>query len=156
MWTFFSIALFAAAIRTALRVRAKGRIFLDDVFLVFACLSLVAATVILHVQLGTIYLAEDLTELYRSGNFPDDVNVGEVVAEYHIAQYGHGTMGWLTVFAVKFSFLCFFRQLVRNIQRLENYWRCVLTFNIVAFLYCIMYIAAECPHHGYASCTYIS
>ena len=154
IWALFSFAVSAATIRTAVRIRSKGRLFLDDAFLIFACLTLVAATVILQIELGTIYLAEELTELYKSGKFPDHVDINTIVARYHIAQYGHGTMGWLTIFAVKFSFLSFFRHLVTKIPRLESYWRFVLAFNFVAFLYCMLYLAAECPHNGSASRTF--
>lgn len=141
----------SAAVRTTVRIRSKGRLFLDDALLIFACLALVVASVILQTQLGTVYFAAELVSLYRSGVLPEDVDINSVIASYHIVQYAHGTMGWLTVYAVKFTFLSFFRQLVDRIPRLECYWKCVVGLNIVAFLYCILYIAAECPHQTSAS-----
>ncbi|KAL6719722.1 hypothetical protein ACLMJK_001643 [Lecanora helva] len=142
----------AAVMRLTIRVRSKGRLFIDDMLLTFACLTLILASVILQIELGTIYIAEELTALYKSGReLPKDLDIPPVIARYHVAQDVHGTMCWLTVFSVKFSFLFFFRQLVNKIPNLEYYWKWVLGLNCVACLYCLLYVVAECQYQSFAA-----
>ena len=153
MWTLLPVAILAAAVRLAIRVRSKGRLFVDDALLAFAGLTLIVATVILQIELGDIYLAEELVALYISGEqMPQGLDLQSIIKRYHLVQYLHGTMSWLTVFSVKFSFLFFFRQLVDKVTVLERYWKWVFGLNVAACLYCLLYVAFECPYHGIAAC----
>ena len=154
MWTLFPIAIFAAGIRLCIRLRSKGRLFLDDGFLIFACLTLIGASAVLQSQLDAIYLAEEVAARYAFGHSPGIVDIDRLVYRYHLAQNLHGTLGWLTVFSVKFSFLTFFRQLVDKIPRLQLYWKSVVAINLIAFLYCLLYIAGECQRSGAAAREY--
>ncbi len=43
---------------------------------------------------------------------------------------------WTAIFCVKFSFLGFFRQLIRRLPSMVLYWKCVLFFTGIAYLYC--------------------
>lgn len=61
-------------------------------------------------------------------------------------------MGWTTIFAIKFSFLVFFRPLVRNLSRwLEIYYWFSLVFTGVSWVVLVIEPALLCPHVGIAA-----
>ncbi len=154
MWTLFALGILTATIRTILRFRSKGRLFLDDAFLIFACLCLAAASIILQTRLGTLISVEQLVRQYDIGDLadmPDGEALRAMINCYHSVHTVHGSLVWITIFSVKFSFLCFFRQLVEKMPRLLRYWKFVIGFNIAAFLYCESYMKAQCPHQGLAA-----
>ena len=152
MWTLLSIALLLATCRLAVRWKSKGRLYMDDVFLIFANVSLVIGSSVLQIELATIYLAEEFTTSRGFGEqLPRRMNLQTLVQRYHLVQNLHGTLSWLTIFAVKFSFLFLFRQLVERIPSLEKYWKWILGMNVVACMYCLLYIVFECQGHDVAS-----
>ena len=149
MGLLFSFAIVAAIIRTGIRVKMRRRLYLDDGLLGLACLALTAATTVLYKELRILYLAEDIVQDYLLGEMaglPADVNVAATVPRYQRTDYLHGTLSWIVLFSVKFSFLSFFHQLLDRLPRFLLYWKVVVVANVIAFLYCICYAFLECPH----------
>ncbi len=60
-----------------------------------------------------------------------------LISRYRKAQLLRGSLAWLTIFAVKFSFLSSFRALTDRLPRFHLYWRVVVAVNGLAFIYCI-------------------
>ncbi len=149
MGVLFSSAIVAAIVRTGIRIKMRRRLYLDDAFLGLACLALTAATTILYKELRVLYLAEDIVQDYVSGDMADlpaDVNVAAIVPRYQRTDYLHGTLSWIVIFSVKFTFLSFLHQLLDRLPRFLLYWKVVVIANVVALLYCICYAFLECPY----------
>ena len=149
MGVLFSFAIVAPIIRTGIRVKMRRGLYLDDGLLGLACLALTAATTVLYNDLGILYLAEDIVQDYLSGDMADlpvDVNVAALVPRYQRTDYLHGTLSWIVIFSVKFTFLSFFHQLLGRLPRFLFYWKVVVVANVVALMYCICYAFLECPH----------
>lgn len=151
MGVLFSFAIVAAIVRTAIRIRMRRRLYLDDAFLGLACFALTASTIVLYNDLGTRYLVAELVQYYLAGDMADlpaDVNVAATAQRYQRTQYVHGILSWIVIFSVKFTFLSFFHQLLDRLPRLLFYWKVVVVANAVALVYCICYGFLECPRSG--------
>ena len=149
MGVLFSFAIVAAIVRTGIRIKMRRRLYLDDAFLGLACFALAAATTVLYKELGILYLAEEIVQHYDSGDMADlpaDVSVAAVVPTYQRTYYLHGTLSWIAIFSIKFTFLSFFHQLLDRLPRFLFYWKVVVVANAVALLYCICYAFLECTH----------
>lgn len=136
----FAVAIITASARTAIRIKFHRRLFADDAFLFIACLALTALFATVLYYTSTTYTATAiLSGQLREGSTvsPASVDLGAVVSGYRKVQYLRASLAWLTIFAVKFSFLCFFRPLTDRLPRLLLYWRVVVATNILAFVYCV-------------------
>lgn len=119
---FFGLALTLATARTAIRVYKFRQVFADDGFLFLSIITLVASTGLFYSTVPSQYhfaaAAAGLEPL------PPDFLV--VVAKTANIAYAAETLAWTTIFAVKFSFLFYFRGLIRRLQGLNVLWWCTL------------------------------
>ena len=46
-------------------------------------------------------------------------------------------LSWTAIFGVKYSFLAYFQQLVRRVRRMVLYWRGIVVFTGIAYIYCV-------------------
>lgn len=149
MGVLFGSAIVTAIVRTGIRIKLRRRVYFDDAFLGVACLALTATTTMLYKELGIFYLAEDIVQDYVSGgmaDLPADVNVAAIIPRYQRTFYLHGTLSWIVIFSVKFTFLSLFHQLLDRLPRFLLYWKVIVVANVVALVYCICYAFLECPH----------
>ena len=130
--------------RLAIRAHQHRRLFLDDAFLLVGCACLCAGTGVLHRLLPVLYLDERLIlEPETTPLVPQDI---ENFIWYQKMAYSFVTVTWVTIFAVKFSFLFFFRKLISRLSGMITYWKIVISVTVVAcgFSVCEKFIA--CPH----------
>ena len=134
------MAIVTALMRTAIRVKFHRRLFIDDTFLIFACLTMTALLATVLYYTPTIFLAETIpnSQMQEGSTVPPaSVNLGALTTRYRKAQFLRGSLAWLTIFAVKFSFLSSFRALTNRLPRIFMYWKVVVAVNILASVYCI-------------------
>lgn len=144
----FAMAIITASVRTAIRIKYHRRLFVDDAFLIFACLALTTLIASVLYYTPTIYLAAAISDgqLYKGSSAPPtSVPPGALILKYRKAQLLRGSLAWLTIFAVKFSFLSFFRTLTDRLPRLFLYWKVVVTVTVFAFVYCVACGFIGCP-----------
>ena len=60
--------------------------------------------------------------------------------------FAYRTVIFVVIFAVKFSFLSFFRPLVRRLARLTVWWNCVAVTTILGGVFCAVNVYIICPH----------
>ncbi len=138
----YGFAILAASMRTVLRIYFHRRLFLDDAFLFFACATLTAAIAILYIAIGPLYLVQEL----GNGGSSSQIHF------YQVLHVTHRALVWTAIFSVKFSFLCFFRQIVERVQSLMRHWKIVGMTNIVACAFCVCFSFTACPHTDSAAC----
>lgn len=149
MRSVFGLALVATIARLAMRLHQYRRLFLDDAFLLFACTCLCAETGLVHALLPASYMVEGLRVNSHTTAFgPQNL---DNLSWYLKIVYSFLALSWATIFAVKLSFLVFFRNLIRRLPRMNAYWRFVVatTLLVFAFNFCAGFIA--CPHLGLAA-----
>ena len=63
---------------------------------------------------------------------------------------------WVTMYAVKFCFLSFFRALVDRLPRLVIYWKFTVVFTALCFPISVCQTFIVCPQLGLAGCEFLS
>ncbi|MCJ1408123.1 hypothetical protein MMC19_002196 [Ptychographa xylographoides] len=131
------------------QIHRRKRLGLDDVFLLVACVLLVASTALLYVIVDALYLEEALT--INPGSVSFDLDSISEITWYQKVVYGYLDLSIATVYAVKFSFLCFFRLLIDRLRGMIIYWRIVVTVTAItlAFTVCTPFIS--CPDFDLSS-----
>ena len=139
-----------AMTRMALQIRLRRGLNLDDYFLLFACICLTAGTILGYVNVDSLYFSEDLglnpgelVELLEA-----KVDIASRINAYERLYYTYPALLWAAIFAVKFAYLTFFRQLVDRVKPLVIYWRVIVGVTIVAFPICIISIYVACVKWG--------
>lgn len=140
IFTFLTVAIIAATLRTFLRIRRSEGLAIDDGFLLLALITLVASEAV-------VYPARD--QLYFQVNFTPELNEPDADDPRRILYYeklisAAGFLVWTSIFAVKFSFAFFFRKLIRRVRSIEIWWWLIIfilvasacTCTILEFMIC--------------------
>ena len=135
MGAFFGLSLISVATRVAIRIRTRRSLFLDDYVVVFGLACLIGATGVLYYDMNNIfvfdaldrqpglltYIAPEINRLLLSLKYLD-VFLALI---------------WTTTFAVKFSFLAFFHQLIDRVTKIRVYYWTVVTITLLSWAFFI-------------------
>ena len=154
--TLFTVSIILAIARTCIRLRYQKRLFADDVFLLVAILCLCAALALLVIFCPSMYLIEAYVAATPVIELPPDP-LQLLALEQHLFKYlklsdVYYIMTWTTIFAVKFSFLFFFRVLIRRVRGITLYWRIVGGISVLSWGYCISGAFIICPYYDIRAC----
>lgn len=144
------VVLIAATVRIASQIHNRRRLFLSDFFLLFACICLCAGTVVLYHFEDTLYLNQALAKGGLSVSIPPNFLAKVETSLKYLFSYE--AIIWATVFSVKFSFLSFFRPLVKRLARLRNWWTCVTVVTALSWGFCTTNVFIICPDFNPTSC----
>ena len=160
----FGIAVTAAGARALIHLRIRKPPRLDDYLLLFACITLTASTVLLYYGTSSIYASEALalnpakvsggaaTGPTPTGLDPEQqVEMLRKVILFQRINWSILALSWATIFWVKLAYLSFFKHLVSRLPRLQLYWKVLVGFTILVFLFCILDAFLTCPKLGAAA-----
>ena len=85
------------------------------------------------------------------GQLPTNLSfqmVEETVNKAHILETIALELSWTSIFAVKFSFLFFFKTLVNRIRLMTILWQAVVAATTVAWVVGCLCAIMECPYFG--------
>ena len=116
--TFFGAAMLAVASRTFVRTYYLRKVSLDDYPFYIAVASLIASLSLILVFANSQYL---FSRVAAGVTPPSRLAQGAGANIVFYAIIGE-MLCWLTIFAVKFSFLLYFRALIRRLPRVELWW----------------------------------
>ena len=133
-----------AVARTGFRIYTFRRIEADDGFLVFAVWTLTAAFTIVHFVLP-LEFSENATSLGVIKPGPD-FPMTEFKAKN--LQTASSAMVWATVYAVKYSYMFFFKRLVRRVKKIEIWWWIVFGILVPISLAGCLFDFTICPVFG--------
>lgn len=138
-----------------IRIRQHRRVYFDDIMLMFACMTLIGATILVFVMTGTIYWDEQLSLDPSPAVFAQALapNFFDRILWYQQTVFSFLTLTWTTIFAVKLCFLLFFRQMVQRLPGLMIFWKVVFGFTLLSYCVCVCGIFILCPHLGLAACS---
>ena len=145
--------LISLSIRLYIRLYVQKHFAVDDGFIVFGVLLLVAAMGMLYHFVDILFLSEALLlgdkDIELSSNVIQDALSFQKWATISLI------ITWVAINTVKASFLSLFRKLVDRIRPLIIYWRFVLAYTIVVGLYGITSYILPCPKFdSFVSCKY--
>ncbi|MCJ1468504.1 hypothetical protein MMC07_007133 [Pseudocyphellaria aurata] len=127
--TLFAFSVLFVIARTTLRLRYQKRLFIDDAFLFFAEICLCASVGLLYAFAEGLYLDEALITRPSAAVFPPDFM--HLLFQFHKLSDAYLVLTYTSIFAVKFSFLFFFRVLVRRMHKMIVYWWTVFVADYV-------------------------
>ena len=140
----------AALVRLIVQIKLHRRLFLDDYFLIFACICLTAGTGLGYANVGSLYWSEELnynpTHIYYL--LANHVDIAARINVYQRLYYSYPALLWAAIFAVKFAYLAFFRRLIERVRGLIIYWRIVVGIATVSLPVCIVSIYVSCTKWG--------
>ena len=152
----FAVAMLAVIGRIIMRFSYKRSLFADDYVLLFGCASLIGAFTLTNVMFEDVYfdmsliLGPPLLALQES-QAPD---FESHILKYQQLSFSTEVLCWVTIFAVKMSFLLFFRQMIDRLRAIMTYWTVTLGIVIVSGIFCVCSIFIACPHFGVSSGEY--
>lgn len=143
--TLFIISLLFVVARTLLRLHYQNRLYIDDAFLFFAVLCLCAVMILLYVTLETMFMAEAFIVIPFSADIPPDFL--NRISKLHKISTAFIILSYTAICAVKFSFLFFFRTLVRRIPGMMKYWQVVVVITGIAWVTGSIGAVFPCPYY---------
>ncbi|PVH94422.1 hypothetical protein DM02DRAFT_661042 [Periconia macrospinosa] len=157
---FTAITLVAACSRIVYYYSTRGKLFADDILIIFATCCLVIATGFLYYVSPRLFMMEALN--VDSANFVL-YSKREIMSLFGMLKWLNLFLSfvWTANYAVKLSFLVFFRGLIRDVSRgLSIAWWFVLAFTILSWLFNVLQNPVNCGWNTEVRCypypTYVS
>ena len=147
IFTFLVIAIVAAAARTFFRVKQSRRLELDDVFLILAIITLSAFVGVIYTIRDLMYLSVYVSLGTEDPGFPLDGTFDPIKSFrfYGIMDEAASVLVWTSIFAIKFSFVFFFRKLTRRVRGIKIWWWIVVVALVPCALICMFLGFIICP-----------
>ncbi|KAL4883815.1 hypothetical protein BJY04DRAFT_216152 [Aspergillus karnatakaensis] len=140
IWGATTLSFLFVTARTLARIIAFRRLWLDDLFAIAAWFILLAQAITWQTQVDTVYLQFQLS----AGNILPTPEVLDRLAELWRAQCAILILFYTSLWAIKASFLIFFRRLAGT----ERWWMiwfwCVSGFVAAAYFACLGDIQYKC------------
>jgi len=131
------------------------KLSLDDYFVALGISFLIAETGILYHFTDSLYF---ISAAYHDPTAVGLLDAAKTRSLLNDTKYFHIFFGlsWSATFAIKFSFLAFFRRLVTDVSKplILYYWFCVV-FTGVTWVFLVVEPFILCPFFGTESSTYI-
>ena len=127
-----------------IRLRLFRRLFVDDSLFFLAAICLVAGTVMVYIDCPYLYTQFSV----ESGVQPPPSNFIEQLINDQKTQDAAVVLLCVSIASVKFSFLFFFRSLLRRLKSMTIWWWCVLAVHIPAAVVMICSSFMSCPDFG--------
>lgn len=118
----------------------------DDFLLAFACVCLCASTILFYLLMSALYLEQKLMLDPSVVSLNTALGIIPKLLKFQRLSYAQLTLTWAVIFSVKFSFLFFFRILIKRLMYLNFYWQIVVWVNAVSFFLCASDVFIACPH----------
>lgn len=96
--------------------------------------------------MSALYFEQKLASDPNAVSFKTALKTIPELLKFQRLSYAHLTLTWTVIFSVKFSFLFFFKLLIKRLTSLNIYWRVVVGINAIVFVLCVSDIFIACPH----------
>ena len=140
----FGLAILTAAGRTLIRIQRFRRLFVDDGFLLLAVVCLCVSVVFTYVQTPYMYTQINV----EAGIIPAPSDILDQLVMDQKYQDTAAVFTWTVIYAVKFSFLFFFRYLIRRQRTSTIHWWVALAILIPAYVSCVVTPFIACATFG--------
>ena len=114
------LAISAATWRTVIRVRLGQGLEIDDGLLFLACICITASTVLFYITISDFYVLDHLvTDPAFALSHDDSVQILDWLRKMGVA---YEFLSQFAIFAIRLSFLSFFRRLIDRLGGIVYYW----------------------------------
>lgn len=142
----FGTAILAVLARFAIRVFKRRKVLLDDGFVLFATMTLIAAYGLCLHLLPNLYLVEAMNRGTIKFPFREELPGLLNTVKYATA---FAAMNWTSVYMVKFAFMYFFHPLIAGLsKRVTQFFWTTVALLVVFWIYTVLNPIIICPHFG--------
>lgn len=142
------VCILAVAIRIAIRIKWRRQLSLDDYFLLFGLASLSGAAGLAFRLTRILFL----TEVLVADHPVNYVFSAQDILEFNVAMAVVSSLvilSWTATYAVKFSFLALFRQLISRLSnKITIYFWIIVGFTLLSWAYVVVEPFILCPVFG--------
>lgn len=133
-----------------IRIQIYGRLRPDDFVLLFACVTLIAANVILYLMLSDLYWDEELLlspwpTIEATARTPEQLFDRVLSSQKKLLCFL--TLIWTSIYAIKLCFLLFFHQMIDRLKGLVFIWRIVLVITVLFYCVNVSSPFIACTHY---------
>lgn len=144
-------AVLASTARLLFRYRGEHKFYMDDWFVLFATVCLIAETGLLYSFVDMLYFIEaamtEVTVIAHIARNPE--LTAELLNMGPSTLVAYVTLGWTSIFVIKLSFLALFHRLLRNVSRkLTAYFWCTVVATSLSGVVVIIESFIVCPQIG--------
>lgn len=140
LWSGTALSLCFLAFRLCVKLRAFRKLYVDDYLVVLAWLIKLTTSILWQIKLPAMYeqyAVQSGQKPITPGFFERDAVFLRYIVPLNILFYS-------CLWAVKISFLVFFRRLGSNVRNQKIWWWFVLILTILAWVACIADIRYQC------------
>ncbi|KAK4223035.1 hypothetical protein QBC38DRAFT_459773 [Podospora fimiseda] len=145
---FLAICIIACSVRFYVRIVHVRQLGWDDDILLFGLCCLISGVALLFVIVDTMY-ESDAFVFWEGPGMPPTDDLGKFIDKtfwYRRVSAAGLTLCWLSMCCVKFSFLAFFKRLIRQMPVMIRYWCFTVIYNAIVTLYGTACHWAACPY----------
>lgn len=135
-----------------IRIQVHRRLQPDDFMLLFACVALIAANVILYYMLSDLYWDEELLLNPHWASVASTLTTEQLIDMVLLTRktiLSYVALSYTSIYGVKLCFLFFFRQLIDRVKRLVVIWKISLGFTVVSYCVTVSSYFMTCTHYDY-------
>ena len=142
----------SAVARVGYRIQVCLSLYLDDCIVLAGAMCLCAATRLVYRNCNNYFLGGtiQLDPFLFLKVSPDRTN--ELLKSSNTYLHAFFALIWTTIFAVKLSFLAFFKKLTERVTKIQNYYWIVVVITLISWIFLVVEPLILCPHFGYNSC----
>ena len=145
------MAILALIARFVVRIITRRPLYWDDLTLIIGAVCLTVATALMLKGEDDLFLGNTLQQ-EPSLAFSEPLDVLEhLLTDSVILVECFMAMAWTTIFAVKMSFLIFFKQLLHRLGKINIYHWVVTAMTFLTWAYLMGEMFILCPYSGYAT-----
>jgi hypothetical protein len=145
---FFGLSIISVIARATIRFHTHPKPTLDDCLIFFGCGCLIIATGLTYRNFDNMYATQAIWEnpqfMYTTGH----KEMVTALNEFNTFNKISLSLFWTATFSVKLSFLAFFRQLIESMENIHRYYRFVVVFTVVSWMFVVAEPHILCPYVG--------
>ncbi|KAI4200987.1 MAG: hypothetical protein LQ350_003556 [Teloschistes chrysophthalmus] len=140
IWTGLAVAIICCALRILVRIRAFKKLLVDDYFVLLALSFVLANAITWQVYAQHMYYVIAVS----AGVEAPDENFPQVAGRYFKSTAAVIILFYSALWAIKMSFLLFFRRLGNNVRGQKMIWWPVFVITVATYFACIGTIQYQC------------
>lgn len=132
--------------RVGYQIHVRRRLYYDDYFVLVGAICLCAAIGIVYKSCEYAFLVQ---ALLSNPSLISEINAHqtkELLTTPYAIVHAFFALSWTTIFAVKFSFLIFFKKLIDRVPSIHAYYWIVVIISLVSWLFSLAEPFILCSH----------
>lgn len=130
---FFGVSIASVIARVGFRIHADRSLYLEDYIVLLGAMCLSASTGIIYIFLIDALQRNPLLLQKASA---DQIN--DLLKTPFAPIYACLALSWTSIFAVKFSFLVFFRKLIDRVTKIHTLYWIVIIITLLSWLFMVV------------------